>query len=206
MMETESLSLLFALAIGFTHAFEVDHLVAVSSMATKRDSIWQAMKDGIFWGLGHTSTIFLIGMIMIVGKWMISNDTFSVLEGAVGLMLVILGILRIKDIRKSKSPLGHSHTHSNKIAYGVGLVHGLAGSGTIVLFVLLHMKSISNGLMYLLTFGLGSILGMLVASGVLSVPFSKKLTSNQKVKLGLSYLSAVLCIVIGGQIISENFL
>ena len=61
-----TIPLLFAAVVGFGHAFEADHLVAVSTIASKRKHPMQAIKDGIYWGLGHTSTIFLIGLIMIV--------------------------------------------------------------------------------------------------------------------------------------------
>ena len=57
--------LLFAAVVGFTHAFEADHLVAVSNIVTKRNKILLATKDGLFWGLGHTSTILIIGLILI---------------------------------------------------------------------------------------------------------------------------------------------
>ena len=60
-----SVPLLFAAMIGFTHAFEADHLVAVSNIVTKRDKLLLAVKDGIYWGLGHTSTIFLIGLLSL---------------------------------------------------------------------------------------------------------------------------------------------
>ena len=86
-----SFPLLFAAAVGFGHAFEADHLVAVGNIVTKRDRLAFAIKDGIYWGLGHTSTIFLIGMIMIVGKSTFLNGYFGYFEAIVGLMLIILG-------------------------------------------------------------------------------------------------------------------
>jgi high-affinity nickel permease len=87
--------LFFAAVVGFSHAFEADHLVAVSNIVTKRDKIKLAIKDGIYWGLGHTSTIFLIGLLMIVGKVTVFNGYFGYFEAVVGLMLVILGIHRL---------------------------------------------------------------------------------------------------------------
>ena len=72
-----SVPFLFAAMIGFTHAFEADHLVAVSNIVTKRDKLLLAVKDGIYWGLGHTSTIFLIGLLIIVGKATFLNGYFG---------------------------------------------------------------------------------------------------------------------------------
>jgi hypothetical protein len=46
--------LLFSAIVGFTHALEADHLLAVSNMVTRRTSLKLAVRDGIAWGLGHT--------------------------------------------------------------------------------------------------------------------------------------------------------
>ncbi|MEQ9301853.1 MAG: urease accessory protein, partial [Cyclobacteriaceae bacterium] len=61
-------TLLFAAVIGFNHAFEADHVLAVGNLANKRGSFLEAIKDGLFWGLGHTSTIFAVGCVIILGK------------------------------------------------------------------------------------------------------------------------------------------
>lgn len=203
---------LFAAAtIGFTHAFEADHLIAVSSLVSKRNQLLLAMKDGIYWGLGHTSTIFVIGLVMIAGKLMISEHIFHYFEAGVGLMLVVLGIWRLKKVSAFKKHLEahkhahfHDHSDNHKVAYSVGLVHGLAGSGSLVLAVMTSMSSVLSGMAYLLIFGLGSVAGMLVASSLFSLPFSKKLSSNFKLQMGLTVFSAALCIVFGGKVIYEN--
>lgn len=157
--------LLFAAVIGFTHAFEVDHLVAVSSIVTRRNNVRDAIKDGIYWGLGHTSTILLVGILMIIMRLMITEDTFGYLEAGVGFMLIALGIHRmLKDRVHLHHHGAHSHQHSHRLAYGVGLVHGLAGSGALVLLVMTQIKSSWGKHRYLLIFGIGSIAGMLLAS------------------------------------------
>ncbi len=76
------LPLFFAGIVGFTHAFEIDHLLAVSSIVTRRNSFVKAMKDGIFWGLGHTSTILAVGMVMLVARYIIAEHTFQYFEAA----------------------------------------------------------------------------------------------------------------------------
>ena len=208
-MET-SFPLLFAALVGFTHAFEADHLLAVSNMATRRNKLALAVKDGVYWGLGHTSTIFVIGLLMIVGKMSISKQTFGYFEAVVGLMLVGLGILRLlKAFRPSDSPHSphsheHEHEHGHKLAYGVGAVHGLAGSGALVVLVMGSLDTVLGGMAYLVIFGLGSVLGMLLASGVFSLPFSKKLASYTAWQTALTLLSSALCILFGGMIIYEN--
>ncbi|MEA5138644.1 sulfite exporter TauE/SafE family protein [Arcicella rigui] len=206
-----TLPILFASTVGFGHAFEADHLVAVSNLVSKRNKIELAIKDGIFWGLGHTSTILLVGSIVILGKLTFKEEDFRYEEAGVGLMLMLLGFFRIFKILNNKTksqenqPHSHHHSHQNfSLAYGVGAIHGLAGSGALVLSVMTQIKGNANMLIYLLTFGLGSIFGMMVASAFFSFPFSSKVTQNKWVKLTLSVGSSLLCLVIGFSILKQN--
>ncbi|MCC6283403.1 MAG: sulfite exporter TauE/SafE family protein [Saprospiraceae bacterium] len=205
------LPLLFAGVVGFTHAFEIDHLLAVSSITTRRSSVLKAVKDGIFWGLGHTSTILAIGIAMIVAKVMITEDTFHYFEAGVGFMLILLGVHRIWKTWEHERfhTLAHEHEeepHGHRLAYGVGLVHGLAGSGTLVLLVMTELKSAWEGVVYLLIFGIGSIAGMLLASGIFSLPFSPKVSNSPRLHKGLALLSALLCIGFGCKVFLQNLI
>jgi high-affinity nickel permease len=200
--------LLFAGVVGFTHAFEIDHLLAVSSIVTRRKSVLLAVKDGVFWGLGHTSTILLIGMVMILAQVAVSERAFHFFEAGVGVMLTLLGLQRIRDIYLQKQKHAHAHEHdmphNHKLAYGVGLVHGLAGSGTLVLLVMTQLKNGWESMTYLLIFGLGSVLGMLLASGVFFMPFSRKWTRNFTLQRGLTVVSSLLCITFGCKVVFDN--
>ena len=242
-MET-AFPLLFAALVGFAHAFEADHLLAVSNIVTKRNSVLMAVKDGIAWGLGHTSTIFLVGLVIIVGKVAITEQTFHYFEAAVGAMLVALGLFRLRYLWKtgqafhthfhledivfwkkrparplimSPRPVARPvsaaenlmlryapHTESHRLAYAVGLVHGLAGSGALVLLVMSQIPGAGSAMLYLLIFGVGSIGGMLLASGVFSLPFSKKLSANALLQIGLTVVSSLLCVAYGAHVVFEN--
>lgn len=200
--------LLFAGVVGFAHAFEIDHLLAVSSIVTRRSSMLTAIKDGIYWGLGHTSTILVIGVTMIVAKCMIAENTFHYFEAGVGVMLILLGLQRILKTRQHEKNHAHAHRHAephgHRLAYGVGLVHGLAGSGTLVLVVMTQLKSAWEGIAYLLIFGIGSIGGMLLASGIFSLPFSPKVSDSPRLHRSLALLSSLLCIGFGCKVIFQN--
>ncbi len=198
--------LFFAAVVGFSHAFEADHLVAVSNIVTKRDRLALAIKDGIYWGLGHTSTIFIIGLLMIVGRATVFNGYFGYFEAIVGVMLIVLGIFRLYQYFNHRSQPQQlvDEKDNHHLAYGIGLVHGLAGSGAIVLLVMAEIPSSFNSLLYLIIFGLGSVIGMLVAAGIFSLPFSKKLSSNRNLQLGLIILSSLLCIGYGAYVVIEN--
>lgn len=224
---------------GLEHAFEADHLLAVNSLVTNRTNFKESVKDGVFWGIGHTLTIFVVAILMIGFKIAVSEQVFSYLEATVGLMLIFLGMYRLSKLFK-KNTHSHTYTHSHTLsnsgsvshlhshtythshiitttnhghpnkwnsfnaAFGVGLVHGLAGSGALVVLVLSQMKSTSEGLMYILIFGIGSILGMFIASGLFSLPYGKSILKSQKLQFGLIIVSSVLCIFYGSLVIHKN--
>ncbi|TBX26776.1 urease accessory protein [Jiulongibacter sediminis] len=190
--------------VGFLHAFEADHIVAVSNLVTRRSSTKLAIKDGAFWGLGHSSIILIVGLIFLLGKFLLDETLFGYFEVIVGLMLIILGIIRLrKVIIDNNSP---THHHDHKVAYGVGAVHGLAGSGAVIIAALSETKSPNEGIIYLILFGIGSILGMMLAAGVFSLPFSTFFLKNKNITKALSLLSALLCIGLGSFIIYENLI
>jgi cytochrome c biogenesis protein CcdA len=200
--------LLITLYTGFTHAFETDHLLAVGNMVTRRDSLRLSLKDGFYWGLGHTTTILLIGMLALVFKINLPEDYFRYFEAAVGLVLLLLGLHRLRLYVVSKQAVVHNHPHgpAHRMAYGVGLVHGLAGSGALVLLVMADAKDPASGMWYLLLFGMGSVLGMLLAAGLLSFPFSKKIMQSKYLQIALVLASGLLCIVYGAWVMGKNLL
>lgn len=222
-----TLPILVTLYAGFTHAFETDHLLAVSNIVTNRNKTVKAVKDGMFWGLGHTSTIFFIGIVILLLKFQIAPYYFTYFEAFVGVMLICLGIYRLQKWFREKKPVVHvhphvhadghvhahahlhtvnksTHQHSHFPAYSIGLVHGLAGSGSLMLIVMSQMKTVTNGLGYLLIFGLGSVAGMMLAAGFFSLPFSQRMLQSKLLQVGLVFLSASLCIGYGSWVLYQN--
>jgi ABC-type nickel/cobalt efflux system permease component RcnA len=79
----------------------------------------------------------------------------------------------------------------------IGMMHGLAGSGALMLLVLTQISSPLLGFLYVATFGIGSIVGMLLMSGLIGLPFafsSRKLTHLHQ---GLQTVAAVFSICFG---------
>jgi len=197
--------ILFAAVVGFGHAFEADHILAVSSIVSKRNNIILAIKDGIFWGLGHTSTIVVIGMVIIIGKATFLQGYFSYFEAAVGIMLIVLGLSRLYNYwQENESLVMVDGNKGHKLAYNVGLIHGLAGSGAMVLLVMSEIESSTLSILYLLIFGIGSIVGMLLAAGFLTIPLSKKMYSIKNIRLFFTIASSALCIIYGFKVFIEN--
>ncbi len=202
----EHISTFAILSVGFFHAFEVDHLVVVGNLVTKRKTLLSAAKEGVFWGLGHTSTIALVGFLFVIIKLSLNLSHFSYFEALVGLMLIYIGAKRLYEVLHPAEETHHGHTHSYKVAYGVGLIHGLAGSGSVVIWALSKANNGYVSMYYILLFGIGSILGMLLAAGLFSLPFGQKAIKIKNFQLGLAILSAVVCIAVGGVFLYQNLL
>jgi ABC-type nickel/cobalt efflux system permease component RcnA len=184
------------LLLGIQHALDPDHLIAVSTIVSEQKNFKWASLIGVFWGLGHTTTLFIVGMLVIGLRVTIPPRLGSGLELLVALMLVILGVNvlrksfgaeRVHLHTHSHNPETHTHFHVHenpKQDHGhghpfkamrrpfiVGMVHGLAGSAALMLLVLSTIESPLGGLLYIVIFGLGSVGGMLLLSGIISLPF-----------------------------------
>lgn len=172
-------------------------MAAVSSLATRSKSPRECVKQGVFWGLGHTLTLFLFGTVVLLLDRVLPEKLASGLELAVGVMLVVLGVDVLRRLAKERvhfhlhehqdgirhfhghSHVGeavhrtHDHLHWRKLplrALVVGLVHGMAGSAALILLTLESVPSVAAGFLYILLFGVGSIAGMALLSVAIAVP------------------------------------
>src|SRR5919109_181186 len=182
--------------LGLKHALDADHIVAVSTIVSEHKSIFKSSLVGTFWGLGHTVSLFLIGLLVILLRLAISPRVALWMELGVAVMLVLLGANIVWKFFRGKrihihthehDGLTHAHIHLHEgeeeyhnhyhlIKFGtkpffVGLVHGVAGSAALMLLVLTTIPSPLAGILYILIFGIGSIGGMLIMSSLISLPF-----------------------------------
>lgn len=182
------------LFIGLRHALDTDHLAAVSTIVSERKNLFGSLLIGGLWGLGHTASLLLAGVGVILLNVQIEKYE-KPLEFAVALMLIGLGAnVLYKLARGGKIHLhqhthgGHTHVHPHLhdgapepphshhgLKLGIrplviGMVHGLAGSAALMLAVLATIKSTALAFAYIIIFGLGSIGGMMVMSLLLSLP------------------------------------
>ncbi|TKH06218.1 urease accessory protein UreH [Peribacillus simplex] len=193
------MSLLLVLAIGFVlgikHALEPDHIIAVSTIASQSKKIWKSSLAGVFWGIGHTLTLLVFGVILILLKNEIPEAWAMSLEFLVGIMLVYLGITTIFSWKQTKR-----HEHTGRATYLksmlVGIVHGLAGSAAMVLLTLSTIDEAWQEAIYIIIFGVGTCIGMLLFTTILSIPFVTS-SSSKKVNRLLIRLTGVISTLFG---------
>ncbi len=186
--------------LGLKHALDADHLIAVSTIVSERKGIFNSSIVGASWGVGHTASLLIVGLIVIALRIRIPDRVALAMEFAVALMLVILGVNVLLKILHGGKLHMHWHRHGNyfhvhphvheahehgyeshihhhrvqisKRPFFVGMVHGMAGSATLMLLVLTTIQSSVLRLIYIGVFGLGSFGGMLIMSALIGLPFT----------------------------------
>ncbi|HEY0100693.1 MAG TPA: hypothetical protein VGB76_17235, partial [Pyrinomonadaceae bacterium] len=188
--------LAFGFVLGLKHAVEADHLAAVSTIVSERKSLLSSSLVGGLWGVGHTISLLVVGLAVILFQFEISARTAQALEFCVGLMLVALGANALRKLKRGGhlhlhmhqhgtrqhvhphihdgAPEADSHTHHGLRLSArpllVGMVHGLAGSASLMLLVLSTISSPPVELLFILIFGVGSIGGMMLMSALVGLP------------------------------------
>ena len=102
--------------LGMRHATDADHVVAITTIVSRQRSFAAAGAVGALWGLGHTLTVTLVGLLIIVFGLVISPPVGLALELVVGLMLILLGILTLTGTMGrlvDRFGLPHEHPHAH---------------------------------------------------------------------------------------------
>jgi ABC-type nickel/cobalt efflux system permease component RcnA len=121
------ISFLSIIAVGFflgmRHATDPDHVIAVTTIVSHQRNLLKAAMTGIFWGIGHTLTIFAVGTVIILFDVVIPARIGLSMELSVGLMLIVLGVMNIASFLRSARSLAepyqenadviHQHPHSH---------------------------------------------------------------------------------------------
>lgn len=157
-------------ALGLRHAADSDHVVAVTAIAARYKRVGPAALVGVLWGLGHTLTICLVGGLIIVFNLVVPPRVGLALEFGVGIALTVVGLLNLAG-RGGFLSAGRDERRLPRLrAFLLGLVHGLAGSAAVALLVLATVRDTAAACAYLVVFGLGTILGMVVVTVAFTSP------------------------------------
>lgn len=154
-------ALVIAFVLGLRHASDPDHLVAVTSLvAAEGGDVRAAARLGTWWGLGHASTLLVIGLPLIALKSELPGWLESGAETGIGLVILLLAVrilVKWKSGHYTAGPhihhqetdrerhrhlrleAGSAHAHRDlrtpRQAFAIGTLHGLAGTGAVVLLL-----------------------------------------------------------------------
>jgi hypothetical protein len=169
---TASLWILSAI-LGLRHAFEPDHMAAVATLMSgtpRRPGA--AARLGASWGFGHGAALLAMATLLAVAQSKLHRSAAATLELLVGAMLIVLGGVRVAAALRGAPPAaetrgapGRAELLPRRASFSVGIVHGLAGSGALTVLAASQVSSTPARLAFVATFGVGSIVGMVLLSG-----------------------------------------
>ena len=212
--------------LGVRHALEADHVAAVAALATRSASLANTMRVAAAWGAGHTAALLGFGAILLGLDASLPQRASGALETAVGVMLIVLGADVLRRWRRKRIHLHghrhddgshhlHAHAHEEEAAHDrahhrhehthgllpraavVGSIHGMAGTAGLTVLCSQALHSFAWSLVYLVLFGVGSILGMVVFSVVISLPLRLSARRLTWVTGGLEAALGFVTILVG---------
>ena len=203
--------LIVSLLLGLRHASDPDHLAAVTTLIAsekERNRVRKAGVMGFFWGLGHGTTLVLVGLPLVLLNQYLPEVVSKVAEVVIGCIIVLLAVRLLVRWRRGhyhvhvhahESGEAHRHVHSHAqneahghthrvprrtplSSYGVGLVHGIGGSGGLTLLLLstISDKPQATGALLLFVAGtavsmalLSTAFGLVIAGGPIARNFER---------------------------------
>jgi len=196
--------LLLGIGLGLRHATDADHVVVVSALVQREPGIWRAVRVAALWGAGHTAAFLGLGLLIVLAEVRIPATFEPLVELLVGVMLIGFGMWHLARNRSESHPSAAPSSVAYVRPVLIGLVHGLAGSAGIALLAATTITSRALAAAYLGLFGLGTIVGMVALTVVISRPISWTMQRGGRVKQAVTILAALLSMGLGAAIVVSN--
>jgi hypothetical protein len=200
---------------GVRHALEADHLAAVTALVDDDARGTTAGVVGASWGVGHALPIAALGLGSLVFGIEPPATVTHLFEAVVGLVLVSLGARLVAEVagvvdvhqhRHGSHPL-HRHlrvgdwalgaTHVHGGSFAVGVLHGVAGSGVLVVALVASAPGVERALAFLAAFSLLSVATMAAVTALWSRSLDTGFTTYLKAAAGLVGVGVGLSMLVG---------
>ena len=122
--------LIVALVLGLRHAFDPDHLAAVSGLLLTKDQsrTGRAALLGLAWGLGHATTLAIFGLPVVLFSRSLPEVVQQGAEMIIGIIIVGLALRLLRRWQASHfhvhdhrhGPVRHVHAHVHGQAHAAG--------------------------------------------------------------------------------------
>ena len=182
--------LLISALLGLRHASDPDHLAAVTTLIASEEDLDKVRKAGfmgLLWGAGHGTTLVLIGLPLVLFNRFLPEVVQQAAEALIGAIIILLaarlllrwrrGLFHVHTHAHGGEPHRHVHSHARQEAhehahkrrtplgaYGVGLVHGIGGSGGLTLLLLSTISDKAQAAGALVLFAVGTAVSMALLS------------------------------------------
>jgi high-affinity nickel permease len=223
-------TLTLGFVLGLRHALDADHLAAVSTFVTEEKSLLRSSLIGVSWGMGHTASLLVFGLLVATFRLALTPRFSQGLEFLVGCMLVFLGLnvlvklargsalhvhahahdgVEHKHLHLHVAEPAHQHQHQHRTLrlggkpFIVGVVHGLAGTAALMMLVVGALPSLLLAAAYILIFGAGSIGGMMLMSVLMTVPLALAARRVRVLDRVIRLAAGLFSLVFGGYLAWE---
>jgi ABC-type nickel/cobalt efflux system permease component RcnA len=184
--------LMVSLALGLRHASDPDHLAAVTTLIASEsgNGARKAGSMGLSWGIGHGTSLFLIGLPLVLFGRYLPGPVQQAAEALIGVIIIILAARLLvrwrrghfhahahshggepdhRHVHSHGSDSSHEHAHhvfhrTPLSSYGIGVVHGIGGSGGLTLLLLSTISDPGHATVALLIFAGGTAVSMALLS------------------------------------------
>ena len=182
--------LVVAVLLGLRHATDPDHVAAVTSLVAggRERAGRHAGRLGLFWGLGHATTLFAFGLPIILLNEYLPEPVQQAAETAIALVIVVLAVRLLHRWRRGHfhvhehdhAEVGHAHVHGHLDgggghahphrarspvgAYAIGLVHGMGGSAGVGVLIVATIESTALAVVSLVLLALFTAVSMTMLS------------------------------------------
>lgn len=183
--------LLVSLLLGLRHASDPDHLAAVTTLIASEEErpVRKAGLMGLLWGMGHGTTLVLLGLPLVLFNRYLPEAVARVAEVAIGIIIMFLAVRLLlrwrrglyhvhvhihegephRHLHSHAGGPAHGHAHAAPLrtpvsAYGIGVMHGIGGSAGLTLLLLSTISDKVQATTALLLFAAGTAVSMAILS------------------------------------------
>lgn len=200
--------LIDSLLLGVQHSFEPDHMAAVSVLATEENKSpaqrWKLIWRSSHWALGHSFTLILFAILVLLVKSTLSLHIADSVELVVGPLMIWLGILAIRRNFTAQTTV----TGDPKVSrsFWVGMVHGLAGTGGACAVALtLAARDAATAVWIIILQSLGIIVSMSAYGYFFAFSINRFRAKRERFLTTVNYLVGTFSILIGAATLHESF-
>lgn len=187
------------MGLGLRHAFDSDHVAAITTMVTRGCSPRQAAAVGATWGLGHALVVVVFGAAMLVAGVRVPAPMLVGFDLLVVALMVWLGV---RALRPSAGEAAAAPSAPLR-ALGVGVVHGVSGTAAVALLALSRAPSQAHGVGFLVVFSAAATLSMTALSFLLALPLAAASRRSSRLSTGARALAGLFSLATAGLILFE---
>lgn len=212
--------LIDSLLLGVQHSFEPDHMAAVSVLATEENKSsdrrrpanrrsalrWKLIWRSSHWALGHSFTLILFAILVLLLKSTTSLQIADRVELLVGPLMIWLGVLAIRRNFKTETPAAIPAERKLSRSFWVGMVHGLAGTGGACTVALtLAARDAMTAVWIIVLQSVGIILSMSAYGYFFAFSVGRFAGKRERFLMIVNYLVGAFSILIGMITLFESF-